>query len=217
MPQENDYENIGILGGTFNPIHRGHINLGLTVIRQFPISTVEYILSAYPPHKSGPQIIRPEMRFGMLTNALEPHPQLRPNRYEMDRQQPSWTLVTIKAFMDAHPEKCYFFICGSEAFLAIRTWYQYQTLLDTIGFLVYPRDNNHLSALSALCQEERITIHPEPPTLPKARELTLFSAPAETLSISSTDIRERVLQNQAYEHMLPEPIARIIKEKNLYV
>jgi nicotinate-nucleotide adenylyltransferase len=217
MPQENPSKNVGLLGGTFNPVHWGHINLGLAVPQLFPIGRIEFILSAHPPHKSGPQIVAPLQRFSMLQQALAPHPHLLPNRCEMDRQTPSWSLLTVRDLMQDSPDHAFYFICGSEAFLAIQTWYQYRRLLDTVGFLVFPRHGDHLPGLKTLCQTENLRIHLTPPTLPTAGEVTLFTAPAETLSISSTDIRERIRTGRAYDRLLPEATARAIKENKLYV
>jgi len=100
--------------------------------------------------------------------------------------------------------------------MALQTWHKYQALLNMIGFLVYLRAPEHYQAIMQLSEDESITLHFDPPTLPAKREITLFEAPSETIAISSTDIRNRIRQGQHFEHLLPETIANAIKEKRLY-
>ncbi len=216
MSETNKPENIGLLGGTFNPPHWGHIGLGQTVLAHFPIDSVRYILSAKPPHKSGPQIAEPGLRFSLLEMALSPFAGLYADRSELDRKDPSWTVNTIGQLQARYPEQSFYFICGSEAFLAIQTWHRYSTLLDMIGFLVYLRTPEHQSGLLRLCERESIHMHQNPPTLPAPRQITLFTAAAHTIAISSTDIRNRIRTGQPYEHLLPDPIVKAIKENKLY-
>ncbi len=216
MSKTKSEKNIGLLGGTFNPPHLGHVRLGQAVLHSFPLTTINYILSANPPHKSGPQIIDPELRYSLLELALEPFANLSADRAELDRQTPSWTVTTIEQLLFTRRDHSFYFICGSESFLAIQTWYRYQTLLDMIGFLVYLRTPDHQDALTRLCEKEMVFIHPQAPALPAKREITLFAAPTETNTISSTEIRNRIRTGRPFEHLLPESIAKAIKENDLY-
>lgn len=210
-------ERIGLLGGTFNPPHLGHIRLGLEVLRLFPVDTVRYVLSAYPPHKSGTHIVDPFVRFFLLQKSLAPYTRLQADNLELIRSTPSWTDTTVEHLRTVFPDISFYFICGSESFLEIRTWFNYQALLDKIGFLVFLRNPEHFPAIEKLCHEEKIRIHSSPPALPVSREISLFSAPSETLLYSSSAIRERIQNHEPFEFMVAEPVSKIIEEKKLYV
>ncbi len=86
---------IGILGGTFNPVHRGHIQLGLNMREAFRLDEVLYILSAIPPHKKAPHLVSAQLRWEMLEQALAPFPFLVPCDIEKKRPNDSWTTDTI--------------------------------------------------------------------------------------------------------------------------
>lgn len=216
MSEKKSSENVGILGGTFNPPHLGHIRLGLSVQKCFPIDSVRYILSANPPHKSGPEIIAPKLRFSLLERALQPYGNMKADPAELNRATPSWTVLTMERLRQDRPQDRFFFVCGSEAFLAIKSWHRYEELLDMTGFLIYIRNPEHYGELNRLCEKERISIFLKPPRLPKEREITLFSAPSETIAISSTEIRRRIQSGEPYAHLLPKQIAIAIKENKLY-
>ncbi len=210
-------DNIGLLGGTFNPPHFGHIGLGREVLQHFPVHSIRFVLSAFPPHKSGSHIVDPSVRFLLLQQALSPYDKFYADQSELKRASPSWTYTTVVDLKKNFPDTSFFFVCGSEAFLAIRTWFEYQSLLDMIGFLVFLRSPSHYQSLVQLCHEEKIGIHPSPPVLPAAREVTLFSVSCETLLFSSSEIRKKIRNKEQFEYMLPDPVVKIIKEKKLYV
>ena len=90
-------DKIGLLGGTFNPIHKGHVELGLKVLGTFKLNRILYILSAKPPHKNKLNLAPTRLRWKMLKKALEPYPQLVPCDIEMNRPNYSWTYDTIEA------------------------------------------------------------------------------------------------------------------------
>ena len=116
----------GLLGGTFNPVHRGHIELGLKIKAAFGLDRILYILSAQPPHKKRQAMPAAELRLAMLKAALLPHPGLLPCDLELRRRGESWTIDTIRELKAAQPDECFYFITGSEGFLKIRTWKEYR-------------------------------------------------------------------------------------------
>src|SRR5512137_1629981 len=94
---------VGLLGGTFNPVHRGHIELGLRVREDFGLDRILYILSARPPHKRNRGVPDARVRFRMLEKALKPYPELVPCDMEIGRAEPSWTIDTILELKDRRP------------------------------------------------------------------------------------------------------------------
>ena len=110
---------IGLLGGTFNPVHEGHIQLGLKIRQEFQLDQILYILSAHPPHKKYRDMVPAALRWKMLKIALKPYPQLVPCDLEMKRTNDSWTIDTIQELKLQYPDHRLFFISGSEGFLKI--------------------------------------------------------------------------------------------------
>jgi nicotinate-nucleotide adenylyltransferase len=203
-------EKIGLLGGTFNPIHRGHIELGLQIHKAFKLDSILYILSAQPPHKRDMEIAPAEIRWKMLNKALSPYPQLIPCDIEMKRPTMSWTIDTVEELEQKYPETDFYFISGSEGFLKIRTWKDYKRLLHSLSFIVILRKPGHKEAVEALLEQEQISLHGP------SSKVCLFNYQSETLSISSTLIREKVKQSQPVDDLVEREVKKIMEENNLY-
>lgn len=215
---------IGLLGGTFNPIHRGHVVLGLKIRETFFLKEILYILSARPPHKKGLEIAPIELRWEMLKKALEPFPYLVPCDIEMRRSTDSWTIDTVNELIAQYPDQQYFFISGSEGFLKIKTWKNYKKLLNTLSFIVVLRKDSHQTAVEQLLKEEGLIPYyssnltqqnPNPEGKPA---VYIFFYKSEHLSISSTLIRKRIKLSgyKLIENFVSEEVKKIMEGNNLY-
>jgi nicotinate (nicotinamide) nucleotide adenylyltransferase len=152
----------GLLGGTFNPVHRGHIELGLKIKDAFGLDRVLFILSARPPHKKRQSLPPAELRLAMLQAALKPHPGLETCDLELHRQGDSWTIDTIAELKAAAPGERFYFITGSEGFLKIRTWREYRRLLAEVFFIIILRRPSHRPKVERLLREEGVPLRPGP-------------------------------------------------------
>jgi nicotinate-nucleotide adenylyltransferase len=213
---------IGLLGGTFNPVHRGHIELGLKIRETFHLDRVLYVLSARPPHKKDLEIAPMELRWEMLQKALGPIPQLVPCDIEMKRPADSWTIDTITDLKVQSPGNDFYFISGSEGFLKIRTWKDYQKLLHSLSFIVVLRKEVHRTELERLLQEEGITprygYNNCQQTLEEPFFVSIFTYSSEYLRISSTLIRQEV-KTSGYRRLDPwvdQEVKKIMEEHKLY-
>ena len=215
---------IGLLGGTFNPIHRGHIELGLQIREVFQLEEILYIVSARPPHKKGSEIAPIDLRWKMLKKALEPFPYLVPSDMEMKRATDSWTIDTVNELIAQYVDRQYYFISGSEGFLKIKTWKNYKKLLNALSFIVVLRKSFHQIAVEQLLKEEGIipyygsnmTGHQTNP-MGKAA-VYIFSYHAEHLFLSSTLIRKKI-KSSGYnfiENFVGEEVKKIMEENKLY-
>ena len=201
---------IGLLGGTFNPIHLGHIELGLQILDAFQLEKILYILSAYPPHKKNKKIVPAEIRWKMLNKALEPFPQLVPCDIEMKRSTWSWTVDTVKELRKKFPGTEFYFISGSEGFLKIRTWKNYKNLLNSLTFIVVLRKPGHKQAVEILLKEENISLSPHYPSV------HIFYYESDKLFISSTLIREKMKLSQQIDDFVVKEVKKIMEEYKLY-
>lgn len=199
-----------MLGGTFNPVHRGHVDLGLQIRDAFGLDEVLYILSAQPPHKQSMHIAPADIRWKMLTTALKPHPGLAPCDIELKRDSWSYTVDTVAQLKARYGDTAFYFISGSEGFLKIRTWKDYQRLLRSLAFIVVLRKPEHRPAVEALLKEENI------PLAEGADSVCLFTYESDKLFISSTLIRGNVKASQPVDGLVDEEVKKIIKEYSLY-
>ncbi|MGD2089408.1 MAG: nicotinate (nicotinamide) nucleotide adenylyltransferase [Candidatus Aminicenantes bacterium] len=215
---------IGLLGGTFNPIHRGHIELGLKIREAFHLKEILYILSARPPHKKGLEIAPVDLRWKMLQKALNPFPQLVPCDIEMRRTVDSWTIDTVNELITQYSDQQYYFISGSEGFLKIKTWKNYKKLLNTLSFIVVLRKSSHQAAVEQLVKEEDLIPYyrnditqqkPNPAGKPAA---FIFSYQSELLFISSTLIRKKIKLSgyKRIENFVGGEVKKIMEENRLY-
>ena len=147
---------VGLLGGTFNPVHQGHLSLGLHVKEAFQLDRILFILSARPPHKQEKEMPSAAIRWKMLQAALQPFPDLIPCDIEMNRDQYSWTYATVFELQGLHPQDDFYFISGSEGFLNILTWKKYKQLLVSIPFIVILRTDKDKGRVEELLRGENI-------------------------------------------------------------
>ena len=124
---------IGILGGTFDPIHLGHLRAAVEIQEGFGLDAIYLIPAAIPPHKQRSDIAAPADRLEMVRRATQGLPELRVSDVELKRQGPSYTIDTICAFRDMQSENVgTYLIVGIDAFLEIDTWKSYQDLLHIV-------------------------------------------------------------------------------------
>ncbi len=196
---------IAIMGGTFDPIHYGHLVTTEAVMHQFQIDKVLFIPSGQPPHKSGKKVTAAEDRYLMTLLATESNPSFFPSRIEIDREGYSYTIDTIKQLKQEDPDQEIYFITGADAFLQILTWRNPEELLRSCHFVAATRPGYLRPEISEeikrLTQEYKAHIH-------------FIEVPA--LSISSSDIRQRVREGRPIKYLLPELVENYIYKHGLY-
>lgn len=207
---------IGLLGGTFSPVHLGHIELGRKILAGFGLDRVFYILSARPPHKTAMVMPPASIRFRMLKKALEPYPALIPCDIEMKRDGFSWTIDTVAELKKLYPGSQFFFISGSEGFLNIRTWKNYRALLQSLSFIVVLRREGARARVLNLLSEENITCIGEPGRIDDHPCIYIYAYDSPRLSLSSTMIRERIDQGLPIDDLVGEEVKKIMEENRLY-
>jgi nicotinate-nucleotide adenylyltransferase len=207
---------IGILGGTFNPVHNGHIDLGLRVKTHFGLHSIRYILSAKPPHKEGNAVAPVPLRWEMLRLGLKPYPGLIPDDIEIKRGDYSWTIDTVRELTSLYPDSHLYFISGSEGFLKIPTWKNYKKLFEMINFIVVLRSPDHAIQVSALLESEGITAVPQGGPEDENPSVYFFSYESEFLGLSSTKIRGMRREGRKLDRFVNIKVKEIIEENDLY-
>lgn len=197
---------IGVMGGTFDPIHFGHLAAAEEVRKGFNLDKVVFVPSARPPHKQGQMITGAHDRLVMTILATVNHPHFDVSAMELERQGLSYTIDTIETFRDQYPPNCrLFFITGADAVSEICTWKDVNRLLDICEFVAVTRPGYNLENLTMIekhLDNERFSrIHP---------------FPVPELAISSSDIRLRVREERPIKYLLPEAIENYIRKRGLY-
>lgn len=198
---------IGIMGGTFDPIHFGHLRAAEEVRQGFGLERVIFVPAGRPPHKQASEVTPPEHRYLMTLLATADHPHFEVSRVEIDRDGPSYTLDTLRYLRSIFsPEKALYFITGLDAILEIHTWMDYRELFQLADFIAVTRPGYNVEALRNLQEilgdELFSRIHPFPVTL---------------LAISSRDIRRRVREGRSIRYLVPDPVMKYIEKERLYL
>lgn len=198
--------NIGLMGGTFDPIHMGHLVTAEEARQQFDLDYVIFVPTGIPPHKDEMAVSLPEHRYLMATLAVMSNPSFFVSRFEIDMEGPTYTIDTVRHFACGKPPNPeIFFITGADAILEIFTWKDYEELLNFCTFIAVSRPGYSLErfheSLDRSCPEMKHKVH-------------LLEIPA--LAVSSTFIRERVALGKTIKYLTPEPVEQYIRKHGLY-
>ena len=220
----------GVLGGTFDPIHLGHLAAADAAQQALSLDAMLLIPSRIAPHRADPASASAGDRFAMAQLAIEGRPRWAASRIEIERDGPSYTFDTLvelqkqpQALTEAlgdgqkHVEGSqFFFIIGTDAFSEIATWSRYPAVLDLANFVVVSRPGFTLDSLQKRLPDlaDRMTT-PDRFHLSAKTGIILLEAP--TPDISSTDIRRRVRSHESIAGLVPETVADYIGTHRLYI
>jgi nicotinate-nucleotide adenylyltransferase len=197
---------LGVLGGTFDPIHLGHVAAAEAAQEALSLQSMVLIPSRIPPHRADPVTAGPEDRFAMAELAAAGRQGWSASRIELDRDGPSFTYDTLLEL--GKPSTQIFFITGADAFAEIATWSRYPAILDLANFVVVSRPGITLDSL-----RERV---PSAFDLRPAAKTRVILVEAHTPDISSTAIRRRVRAGQSLSGYVPDRVADYIAAHHLY-
>ena len=201
-----------LLGGTFNPIHRGHTHAALAAADALGIAEVRMLLSARPTHRDDVHVSI-EDRWQMLELACADEPRLSPDATEIERQEPSYTVTTLERLHSKHPGILPSWILGHDAFQLLYEWFQWQRLMSLANLIVLRRPGMEVG-LAPQMQEFVDTYAVD--TLAPDRVGQMVWLELELLAISATDIRQGIRRGDAVAHLLHEPVYAYIRAHNLY-
>ncbi|MFZ2450892.1 MAG: nicotinate-nucleotide adenylyltransferase [Methylovulum miyakonense] len=207
---------IGILGGTFNPIHYGHLRCAIEVKGLFGLEQVRLIPNAYPPHKESPEVPA-LLRAQMIDLAIKNHPGLVCDRREIDRYQQSPTqqsfmVDTLASLREDFPEQPLLLFIGNDAFNQLPSWHCWQRLFDYAHIVVMARPGWKAQAFDAI--KARVTENAD--ALEQAQAGKLFFQAVTLLDISATAIRGSFAKQQDPSFLLPDVVIEYIHHHQLY-
>jgi len=209
---------VGLLGGTFDPIHNGHLQLAEAAKSSCGMVRVFLIPAALPPHKKQEAVSAGDHRLAMLRETLVDHESIDVCTVEMDRNGPSYTFDTLKQFKDEYEAKFeLYFIIGCDAFLEIETWYRWQDLLRSTNFIVAVRKHYNLSDVKALLSRNGLKECLETGLRWQGTANHILLLDTSIDDISSTEVRRRIRSGQSWRHLVPEKVSAYIDRHGLYL
>ena len=195
---------VGLMGGTFDPIHNGHLVTAEEARVQFHLDEVIFIPSGRPPHKNERKVASAHHRLMMTLLATVTNPHFQVSQVEVDRPGYSYTYDTVSYFQDLYLGKAeLYFITGADAILEIIAWKDVEKLFEKCSFIAATRPGFDLSTL-------------EHSGLPKMAKDKIFFMEIPALAISSTDVRERVKTGRPIKYLMPSAVATYIYKNHLY-
>lgn len=196
---------IGILGGTFDPIHYGHLVAAENVRHHFGLQRVFFVPAGHPPHKEGREVTAGDHRYMMAVLATVSNPHFFVSRLELDRPGPSYTIGTLRTFRHEYPGADIHFVTGVDAILDLPTWEEPEALLNLARFVAVARPGYPTGRFEAFHRSLA-------PFLPD--RVAYLEIPE--LAISSSDLRLRVREGRPITYLVPEAVASYIHKQGLY-
>lgn len=196
---------IGIMGGTFNPIHYGHLFLAENAYEQIGLDQILFMPSKNPPHKAKPEQISDQQRVDMITLAINDNPHFTLSTVELERDGITYTADTLTLLTKEHPDNKYYFIVGADSLFMMHNWMEPQTIFDHCTVVAASRDH---------VEEERMQQQAAYLRERYSADILLVEMP--TIQISSANIRERVVQDKTVHYFLPDEVIAYIKNNKLY-
>lgn len=201
-------QRIGILGGTFNPVHNGHLEMARAALEKFGLDQVLFIPDYLPPHKPADGVVSGRHRLAMLRRALRGHPEYGISEIELKRKGKSYTVETLRELSGGPgPRPEFFLIMGSDNLLEISSWKEIAVLAGLCSFLVVTRPGFKLSRLQG---ENRVWAR----RLRRDGRLNYITL---SLPVSSREIRDKIRRGDKWDALVPPPVAAYIKDKHLYL
>ncbi len=188
------------MGGTFDPIHHGHLVAASEVQSWFNLDEVVFVPTGQPWQKADREVSPAEDRYLMTVIATAANPRFKVSRVDIDRHGPTYTIDTLHDLAELHPDADLYFITGADALTALLTWRDHDELFDLAQFVGVTRPGHDMDAETL-------------EGLPKDR-ITLVEIPA--LAISSTDCRHRVERDEPVWYLVPDGVVQYIGKHGLY-
>ena len=196
---------IGIMGGTFNPIHIGHLMLAEHAYEEFSLDEVIFLPSARPPHKDQ-QILSDINRKEMILLATQDNPHFSFSSLEFERKGTTYTVDTMRELNKRYPKDTFYFIIGADSFFALESWYNPKELFRQTSFVVATRDGH---------KKEELEKHKN--TLEQQYQAKIQFLNSPNIEISSRSIRKRVLEGKSISYYVPKAVEEYIKRHRLYL
>nr|WP_306288138.1 nicotinate-nucleotide adenylyltransferase [Pseudoalteromonas sp. WY3] len=206
---------IAIFGGTFDPVHLGHINMAKQCVNALNLNTLYFMPCALPAHKMAPGIST-EHRVAMLNAAIAPYPFFQLDLRELHRTGPSYSLLSLQELRAQHPNTPIVFLIGMDSFNNLDKWYQWQAITQLCHIVVYQRPGQQCAVsghLQHYMQQAQVN---NAKTLSYTVAGKLYFLPGEMLDAASSNIRQQLKNTNKKNELLPDAVSLYIERHALY-
>ena len=206
---------IGILGGTFDPIHLGHLRTALDVKERLELSEVRFIPLHIAVHRSQPGATA-EQRLEMVQLAISEEPAFRADDRELRRKEPSYTLHTLQSLRAELPSETFCLLLGSDAYQGFLSWHEPEQIMELSHLVVMTRPGYRLPADPELRAFTTAREASNPAILRQQQEGLIYFHDVTLLDISATDIRQRISAGMSARYLVPDDVEQFINKDKLY-
>lgn len=211
-------QKLAIFGGTFNPIHWGHLVIAETALSQFALDRVLWVPTYHPPHKAAEIPLSYEHRVEMVRLAITDHPNFTVSPIEQKQTGKSFAITTLQALQSLYdaPDIQWYWIVGLDAFQTFPRWYAHQELARSCHWLVAPRQKQWGTNQFGTTELEMISAEVTHTLAAQSIHIHWQMLQMPMLGISSSLIRTHCQQQRSIRYLVPEPVRAYIKSHNLY-
>ena len=208
--------NLGVFGGTFNPVHVAHLRVAEEVREALGLAKVLWIPSADPPHKRG-SIAPARRRLEMVRLATASNPAFETLDLELSRPGPSYTVDTLAQLREIHPDARLWFLIGADALEEVHTWHRPERLFELASFAVFSRPGTPSRPLPERLAPDLARLFRAGPTRLEHREgHELREVAVPQLDVSASDLRRRIARGASVRYLVPDPVIDYIEKHRLY-
>lgn len=197
---------IGVLGGSFDPVHLGHLNLAESLREEGGLAKVLFMPTYHSYHKPGQDLTHPNVRLRLIQTAIASNPYFEVSTIEIERKKPSYTYESYDELKALYPGDEIYFLGGSDLIFGLEKWAKSEYLLENARFILALRAGD-----DSLRVEEKLNYLLQE----KKARIELVRVPL--FELSSSFIRDRIKKNQSVRYMMTEEVERIIREEGLYL
>ncbi len=206
---------VGILGGTFDPIHFGHLRLAFELYQAFNLEHIRIIPCFQPVHRKLPTA-SPDDRLALVKRAVATEPALKIDDCEIRRKGPSYTIDTLLELRKKAPQVPFCILIGIDAFLGFPSWHRWQEILENAHLIVAHRPNYHLPSTGVIAKLIRDRLVEDPAAVHQKLQGCILLHPITSLEISATDIRKQIAMGKSPRYLLPDNVYEYIKKRGTY-
>lgn len=212
----SSYPAIGILGGTFDPMHLGHARMALELYEELHLQKVHIVPCYQPVHRALP-IATPEQRLAMVECAIDNEPALYADAREIRRKTPSYTIDTLIEMRTEMPNTSLCFLVGLDAFLGFSTWHRYEEILNYAHVIVAHRPQYQMPSKGVVAELIKCRLQSNINFVHENLAGGILFCPITALEISASDIRQQIASGKNPRYLLPDAVYQYIKDQRTYL